>query len=146
MCSVDTVYVVACFPYDKIESTPDGLTKSDDKNCTCLLQNDELFLFSCGRLYGSSSTMVPSKTRPDTQQSSRGQLGRSNNAKTAWNSTRPDTRPTVADGWAGVEMQLSATKNVLKRSFPHFSTHVHGPTDRPTDGRTKPLIELRVRN
>ena len=47
--------------------------------------------------------------------------------------TRPDTRPSVADGWAGAEMQLSATKNVLKRSFPHFSTHVHGPTDQRTD-------------
>ena len=68
--------------------------------------------------------------------------------------TRPDTRPSVADGWAGAEMQLSATKSVLKRSFLHFSTRVHGPTDGPTDrrtdgptdGRTKPLIELRVRN
>ena len=50
--------------------------------------------------------------------------------------TRPDTRPSVADGWAGAEMQLSATKNVLKRSFPHFSTRVHGPTDRPTDRPT----------
>ena len=51
-------------------------------------------------------------------------------------STRPDTRPSVADGWAGAEMKLSATKNVLKRSFPHFSTRVHGPTDRRTDGPT----------
>ena len=42
----------------------------------------------------------------------------------------------------------------LKRSFLHFSTRVHGPTDQRTDGwtdgrtdgRTKPLIELRVRN
>ena len=51
-------------------------------------------------------------------------------------STRPDTRPSVADGWAGAEMQLSATKNVLKRSFPHCSTCVHGSTDRPTDRRT----------
>ena len=50
--------------------------------------------------------------------------------------TRPDTRPSVAEEWAGAEMQLSATKNVLKRSFPHFSTHVHGPTDRRTDQRT----------
>ena len=60
--------------------------------------------------------------------------------KTARNSTRPDTRPSVADGWAGAEMQLSATKNVLKRSFPHFSTRVHGPTNqptnRPTDGQS----------
>ena len=53
--------------------------------------------------------------------------------------TRPDTRPSVADGWAGAEMQLSATKNVLKRSFPHFSTRVHGPTDGPTDRRTDEL-------
>ena len=63
--------------------------------------------------------------------------------------TRPDTRPSVADGWAGAEMQLSATKNVLKRSFPHFLTRVHGPTDGPRDGPTngwtKPLIELRER-
>ena len=64
--------------------------------------------------------------------------------------TRPDTRPLVADGWAGAELELSATKNVLERLFSHFSTRVHGPTDRRTDrrtdGRTKPLIELRVRN
>ena len=64
--------------------------------------------------------------------------------------TRPDTQPSVADGWAGAEMQLSATKNVLKRLFFHFSTRADGPTDQrtdgPTDGRTKPLIELRVRN
>ena len=44
-------------------------------------------------------------------------------------SARPDTRPSVADGWAGAEMQLSATKNVLKRSFHHFSTRVDGPTN-----------------
>ena len=42
--------------------------------------------------------------------------------------TRPNTRPPVADGWAGADMRV----------FPLF--------DRPTDGRTKPLIELRVRN
>ena len=42
----------------------------------------------------------------------------------------------IADAWAGAEMQLCATKNVLKRSFPHISTHVHGPTNRPTDRRT----------
>ena len=40
------------------------------------------------------------------------------NVKLSHNKTRPDTRPSVADG----------------------------PTDRPADGRTKPLIELRVRN
>ena len=64
--------------------------------------------------------------------------------------TRPDTRPPVADGWAGAELHLSATKNVLKRWFSYFSTRAHRltdrPTDRRTDGRTKPLIELRVRN
>ena len=40
--------------------------------------------------------------------------------KTARNSTRPDTRPSVADGWAGAEMRVF--------------------------GRTKPLIELQVSN
>ena len=50
--------------------------------------------------------------------------------------TRPDTRPSVADGWAGAEMQLSATKNVLKCSFPHFSTRVHGPTNGRMDGQS----------
>ena len=55
--------------------------------------------------------------------------------------TRPDTRPSVADGWAGAEMRV----------FPLFDSMVTDgptdrPTDRPTDGRTKPLIELRVRN
>ena len=52
----------------------------------------------------------------------------------------------VADRWAGAEMQLSATKYVLKRSFTHLSTRVHGPTDRRTNGWTKPLLKLRVRN
>ena len=56
--------------------------------------------------------------------------------------TSLDTRPPVKDGWAGAEMQLSATKNVLKRLFSQFSTRADGRTD----GRTKPLIELRVRN
>ena len=51
--------------------------------------------------------------------------------------TRPDTRPSVADGWAGAEMRV----------FPLFnSITTDQPTNRPTDGRTKPLIELRVRN
>ena len=55
--------------------------------------------------------------------------------------TRPDTRPSVADGWAGAEMRV----------FPLFDSMVTDRrtdrrTDRPTDGRTKPLIELRVRN
>ena len=57
------------------------------------------------------------------------------------NGTRPDTRPIpVADGWAGAEMRVFALSQL---------DH-HGPTDLPTnrrtDGRTKPLIELRVRN
>ena len=47
--------------------------------------------------------------------------------------TRLDTRPPVADGWAGAEM----------RNFPLFDSII---TDRRTDGWTKPLIELRVRN
>ena len=56
--------------------------------------------------------------------------------------TRPETRPIpVADGWAGAEMRV----------FPLFDLSVTDqptdqPTNRPTDGRTKPLIELRVRN
>ena len=50
--------------------------------------------------------------------------------------TRPDTRPPVADGWAGAEMQLSTTKNVLKRLFSHFSNCTDGPTDGRTDGWT----------
>jgi len=51
--------------------------------------------------------------------------------------TRPDTQPPVADGWAGAEMRV----------FPLFnSSMTDGPTDQQTDGRTKPLIELRVRN
>ena len=55
--------------------------------------------------------------------------------------TRPDTRPSVADGWAGAEMRV----------FPLFNSSVTDqptdrPTNQPTDGRTKPLIELRVRN
>ena len=51
--------------------------------------------------------------------------------------TRPDTRPSVADGRAGAEMRV----------FPLFDSMVtDGRTDGPTNGRTKPLIELRVRN
>ena len=54
--------------------------------------------------------------------------------------TRPDTRPPVADGWAGAEMRV----------FPLFQLERDGPTnqptDQPTDGQTKPLTELRVRN
>ena len=51
--------------------------------------------------------------------------------------TRPDTRPSVADGWAGAEMRV----------FPLLDSMVtDGPTNQWTDGRTKPLIELRVRD
>ena len=50
-------------------------------------------------------------------------------------SARPDTRPSVADGWAGAEMQLFATRNVLERWFSHFSTGADGPTDQRTNGR-----------
>ena len=47
--------------------------------------------------------------------------------KTARNSTRPDTRPSVADGWAGAEMRV----------FTLFDSIVmDGPTDQRTDGRT----------
>ena len=54
-----------------------------------------------------------------------------------WIKTRPDTRPPVADGWAGAEMRV----------FPLFHSSVTDrPTNQPTDRRTKPLIELRVRN
>ena len=43
------------------------------------------------------------------------------------NQTRPDTRPSVADGWAGAEMRV----------FPLFnSITTDQPTDQPTDGRT----------
>ena len=59
--------------------------------------------------------------------------------------TRPDTRPPVADGWAGAEMRV----------FPLFNSSVtdqrtgqrtNQQTSQRTDQRTKPLIELRVRN
>ena len=52
--------------------------------------------------------------------------------------TRPDTRPIpVADGWAGEEMRV----------FPLFDSSVTDrPTNQPTDGRTKPLIESLVRD
>ena len=39
--------------------------------------------------------------------------------------TRPDTRPSVADGWAGAEVRV----------FPLFDYH-YGPTDGWTDGWT----------
>ena len=50
--------------------------------------------------------------------------------------TRPDTRPPVADGWAGAEKQVSATDNVLTPLFSRFLTHADGQTDGPMDGRT----------
>ena len=53
-------------------------------------------------------------------------------------STRPDTRPPVADGWAGAEMRVFTLFDSWSRT--------DGPTDGPTDGRTQALIELRVRN
>ena len=46
------------------------------------------------------------------------------------------TRPPVADGWAGVEMRFQPFQ-----PDPHVRR-----TDRPTDGWTKPIIELRFRN
>ena len=48
--------------------------------------------------------------------------------------TRPDTRPPVADRWAVAEMRVFTLFDLCSR------------TDGPTDGQTKPLIELRVRN
>ena len=54
----------------------------------------------------------------------------------SYKKNKADTRPPVADGWAGAEMQLSATKNVLKGLFFHFSTRADGPKDRPTNGQS----------
>ena len=49
--------------------------------------------------------------------------------------TRLDTRPIpVADGWAGAEIRVFTLSNSITM------------TNGPTDGRTKPLIELRVHN
>ena len=48
--------------------------------------------------------------------------------------TRPDTQPPVADGWAGAEMRV----------LPLFDSCLR--TDGWTDRRTKPLVELGVRN
>ena len=65
----------------------------------------------------------------------------------------------VADGWTGasnphLEPHSPPHTNILKKYqnclLSHFSTRSYGPTngrtDRRTDGPTKPLIELRVRN
>ena len=44
-----------------------------------------------------------------------------------WKKTRPDTRPPVADGWAGAKMRV----------FPLFDSIImDGPKDGPTDGTT----------
>ena len=55
----------------------------------------------------------------------------------------PDTRPTPHQ--TAFQIQTH-TQKASKRSFSHFSTCVHRLMDGPTDGQTKPLIELRVRN
>ena len=44
--------------------------------------------------------------------------------------TRPDTRPPVADGWAGAEMQLSAIKNVLNTFLTSRLVLMDGWTDK----------------
>ena len=44
---------------------------------------------------------------------------------------RPDTRPSVADGWAGVEMRVFPLSYSSVTDPP-----TDQPTDRPTDGRT----------
>ena len=49
--------------------------------------------------------------------------------------TRPDTRPSVAYGWAGAVM----LKNRRKSYF--YESVTNGPTDEPMVGRTHPLIE-----
>ena len=116
------------------------------------------------KYFDKNGTITYDRTKPDIRWSSRGRMGRGSIVKIDRNSkmwltggwtdgptgagrcrvaclwlTRPDTRPPVADGWAG--------------AFSHFSTRAwrtgrrtNGPTDQRTDGRTKPLIELRVRN
>ena len=54
--------------------------------------------------------------------------------KTVRNKSGPDTRPIpVADGWAGAEMRVFTLSNSIT-------------TDGRTDGGTKPLIKLCVRN
>ena len=49
-----------------------------------------------------------------------------------------DTRPPVADGWAGASNPhphpIHIQKKQLKRSFSHFSTRGHGLTNGRTDG------------
>ena len=58
--------------------------------------------------------------------------------KICFQETRPETRPRVADGWAGVDMRVYPLFDLCWRT--------DGPMDGRTDGRTKALIELRVRN
>ena len=60
--------------------------------------------------------------------------------------TRPDTRPPVADGWAGAEMRVFPLFDSITSTDRPTNQPTDRPTDQPTDGRTKPLIELRVRN
>ena len=60
-------------------------------------------------------------------------------------STRPDTQPPVADGWAGEEMRVFPLFNSSVTDRP-TNQPTNQPTDQQTDGWTKPLIELRVRN
>ena len=54
--------------------------------------------------------------------------------------TRPDTRPSVACGWAEAVM----LKNWQKRYF--YESIMDGPMDRRTDGWTHPLIESLARD
>ena len=50
-------------------------------------------------------------------------------------STRPDTRPPVADGWAGAEMRVFPLFNSSVTDGP-TDQRTDRPTDGPTDGRT----------
>ena len=63
-------------------------------------------------------------------------------AKAKDKATRPDTRPPVADGWAGAEMCVFRLFDLITST----DRPTNQPTNRPTDGRSKPLKELRVRN
>ena len=67
--------------------------------------------------------------------------GKFGNNLCSLNKTRPDTRPSVADGWAGVELCVFPLLNLSVTDQP-----TNGMTDRrmdgPTDRRTKPLIRV----
>ena len=95
--------------------------------CTCICTLADFCIFrianmsSCPHLHSSYASFYTLKTSSHFSFTSL--------------ETRPDTRPSVLDRWAGAEMQLSATKNVLERLFSHLSTRADGPTDNPTDGR-----------